>query len=73
MLDIDKAMSLIPGKKKINVHACYAVFNGEKADRDELKPEHFGDVLTEYLNRENVSSNYIDEILKYEKNVLLHR
>ena len=41
MADIDKAMSLIPGKKKINVHACYAVFNGEKADRDALKPEHF--------------------------------
>ncbi len=39
--DIDKAISLIPGKKKINVHACYAIFNGEKADRDALKPEHF--------------------------------
>ncbi len=41
MADIDKAMSLIPGKKKINVHACYAVFNGNKADRDALRPEHF--------------------------------
>ena len=41
MADLDKAMSLIPGKKKINVHACYAVFNREKADRDALKPEHF--------------------------------
>ena len=41
MADLDKAMSLVPGKKKINVHACYAVFNGEKADRDALKPEHF--------------------------------
>ncbi len=41
MADLDKAMSLIPGKKKINVHACYAVFEGEKADRDALKPEHF--------------------------------
>ena len=43
MADLDKAMSLVPGKKKINVHACYAVFNGEKADRDALKPEHFKD------------------------------
>ena len=41
MADLDKAMSLIPGKKKINVHACYAVFEGERADRDALKPEHF--------------------------------
>ena len=41
MADLDKAMSLVPGKKKINVHACYAVFNGNQADRDALKPEHF--------------------------------
>ena len=40
--DIDKAMSLIPGKKKLNLHACYAVFeDGEFADRNELKPKHF--------------------------------
>lgn len=41
MEDIDKAISLIPGKKKINVHASYAIFCGEIADRDALKPEHF--------------------------------
>ena len=42
MADIDKAFSLIPGKKKLNLHACYAIFeNGEFADRDALKPDHF--------------------------------
>ena len=42
MADIDKAFSLIPGKKKLNLHACYAIFeDGEFADRDALKPEHF--------------------------------
>ncbi len=41
MADIDKAFSLIPGKKKLNLHASYAIFGGEKADRDALKPEHF--------------------------------
>ena len=42
MADIDKAFSLIPGKKKINLHACYAIFeDGEFADRDALKPSHF--------------------------------
>ena len=42
MADIDKAFSFIPGKKKINLHACYAIFeDGEFADRDALKPEHF--------------------------------
>ena len=42
MADIDKAFSLIPGKKKLNLHACYAIFeDGEFADRDALKPSHF--------------------------------
>lgn len=42
MSDIDKALSLIPGKHKINLHACYAIFEeGEFADRDQLKPKHF--------------------------------
>ena len=42
MADMEKAMSLIPGKKKLNVHACYAIFEkGEFADRDKLEPKHF--------------------------------
>ena len=42
LADMDKAMSLVPGKKKLNVHACYAVFEkGEFADRDALEPKHF--------------------------------
>ena len=42
MADIDKAFSLIPGKKKLNLHANYAIFeDGEYANRDELQPKHF--------------------------------
>ena len=42
MADMEKAFSLIPGKKKLNIHACYAIFNdGEYANRDELLPKHF--------------------------------
>ena len=41
MDDIDKAFSLIPGKKKLNLHASYAVFDGEAVGRDKIAPEHF--------------------------------
>ena len=42
MEDMEMAMSLMPGKKKLNLHASYAVFeNGEYADRDQLEPKHF--------------------------------
>jgi L-rhamnose isomerase len=40
--DFDEACTLIPGKKRVNLHASYAVFKeGQKADRDALTPEHF--------------------------------
>ena len=42
MADIDKALSLIPGKHRINLHACYAIFeDGKKVDRDKMEPKHF--------------------------------
>ena len=43
LADIKKALSLMPGKKRLNVHACYA-FLGEdkgKVDRDKYSYKHF--------------------------------
>ena len=40
--DFLKAASFIPGKKRINLHACYAVFDeGEWVDRDRIEYRHF--------------------------------
>jgi L-rhamnose isomerase len=39
--DLEKAYSLIPGKHRLNLHAFYGEFGGEKVDRDEITPEHF--------------------------------
>lgn len=40
--DFEKALSMIPGRKRINLHASYAVFeNGDSADRDSIQPRHF--------------------------------
>ena len=42
MRDIDMALSLMPGKKKLNLHASYAIFDdGDFADRDKIRPAHF--------------------------------
>lgn len=41
MSDIDKALSLIPGIHRINLHASYAICKEGYVDRDQLKPEHF--------------------------------
>ncbi|MBS4176815.1 L-rhamnose isomerase [Lederbergia citrea] len=39
--DLEKALSLIPGKHRVNLHAIYAETNGEKVERDKLEPKHF--------------------------------
>ena len=44
MADIDKVLSICPGTKKLNLHACYAIFdeeNGGWVDRDKIEPKHF--------------------------------
>lgn len=41
--DLKTALSLMPGKKRINVHACYAVLGADKGriDRDAYEYKHF--------------------------------
>jgi L-rhamnose isomerase len=39
--DLEKAFSLIPGKHRLNLHACYGEFGGRQVDRDEITPAHF--------------------------------
>ena len=42
MADYDKAFSLMPGTKKLNLHASYAIFeDGETVGRDRLEPRHY--------------------------------
>ena len=42
MADFDEVLRLTPGKKKLNLHASYAIFeDGDFADRDAIRPEHF--------------------------------
>jgi L-rhamnose isomerase len=39
--DLDKALSLIPGTHRLNLHASYAETGGRRVERDALQPEHF--------------------------------
>ena len=39
--DIKKAFSLMPGKKRLNLHASYAV--NPTVDRDKYEPKHFAE------------------------------
>lgn len=39
--DIEKVMSLLPGKQRFSLHAIYGDFKGEKVDRDQIGIKHF--------------------------------
>jgi L-rhamnose isomerase len=39
--DAEKALSLIPGRHRFNLHAFYGEFGGQSIDRDRIGPEHF--------------------------------
>src|SRR5438105_4336282 len=39
--DLDRALGLIPGKHRLNLHASYAETHGRPVERDRLGPEHF--------------------------------
>ena len=39
--DFEKALSLVPGRHRINLHACYADLGGRKVERNAYTVEHF--------------------------------
>jgi L-rhamnose isomerase len=39
--DVEKAMSLIPGRHRLNLHACYIDNRGKMIDRTRITPAHF--------------------------------
>lgn len=58
MADIDKALSLIPGVHRINLHANYAIFkNGNIVDRDKLEPKHF-EKWVEFAKKRNLGLDF---------------
>src|SRR5438132_7561835 len=40
-MDLEKALSLIPGKHRVNLHAMYGEFGGQNVDRDKIEVAHF--------------------------------
>ncbi len=39
--DLEKVMSILPGKQRLNLHAIYGEFGGQSVDRDQIEVKHF--------------------------------
>lgn len=58
MADMEKVISLLGGKIKLNLHACYAIFEeGEFADRDKIAPKHFAKWV-EFAKKHNMGIDF---------------
>lgn len=67
MQDMDKVMSLCPGKKKLNIHACYAIFeDGEYVNRDKLEPKHFAK-WAEFAKERNMGIDFNPTFFSHPK------
>jgi len=55
--DIEKAFSLIPGKKRVNLHAMYGDFKGKRVNRNEILPEHFEDWV-KWAKKNNIGLDF---------------
>lgn len=67
MLDMDKALSLMPGTKKLNLHASYAIFEeGEFADRDKLEPKHYAKWV-EFAKERNMGIDFNPTFFSHDK------
>ena len=39
--DVEQALAAIPGRHRLNLHACYLENGGRYVDRDQIEPKHF--------------------------------
>lgn len=67
MEDMDKAISLMPGKKKLNLHGSYAILDkDEKIDRDKLNPKNFSRWV-EFAKERNMGIDFNPTFFSHEK------
>ena len=55
--DYEQVLALVPGKLRLNIHACYAETAGQVVDRDALEPRHFANWM-EWGKRHRVALDF---------------
>ncbi len=69
MADLDVALKLMPGMVKMNLHACYAIFdeeNGGWVDRDKLEPKHFQKWI-DFCKERNLGCDFNPTFFSHDK------
>ena len=64
--DLEKVLSLIPGKHRISLHATYGDFAGEFVDRDKIEPKHFQSWI-DWAKENDVKLDFNSTFFSHEK------
>jgi len=64
--DIEKVLTLIPGKHRLNLHAIYGDFDGEFVDRDQIEPKHFQSWI-DWANKVGVKLDFNSTFFSHPK------
>lgn len=64
--DLEKALSLIPGKHRVNLHAIYAETDGEAVERDQIEPGHFKNWV-DWAKRLEIGLDFNPTLFAHEK------
>ena len=65
-MDVEKAMSLLPGKQRLNLHAIYGDFKGEFVDRDKIETKHFQSWI-DWAKDQGIGLDFNCTIFSHEK------
>jgi L-rhamnose isomerase len=55
--DVERALALLPGTHRLNLHASYAETQGRKVERDALEPDHFRNWI-EWAKSRRIGMNF---------------
>lgn len=66
MRNLTKALSLVPGKKKVALHAIYLDNFGKFVDRDEIGPDNFT-FWVDYAKEQNIGLDFNPTYFSHEK------
>lgn len=55
--DMEKVLSLAPGKHRVNLHAIYAETEGESVERNNIQPKHFNNWV-EWAKKNNLGIDF---------------
>jgi L-rhamnose isomerase len=64
--DLEMALSVIPGKHRLNLHAIYAETNGKRVERNSLRPEHFK-TWTDWAKRNGLGLDFNPTFFSHPK------